>query len=108
GRVNEGVAKTGQTVTVMSSEGKNRSGKITKLFTFQGLKRSEVPEVSAGDIVAIAGIADVFVGETLAGSPDVEPLPAIRVDPPSLAMDFMVNDSPFAGREGKYVTSRHI
>lgn len=108
GRVHEGVAKTGQTVIVMGNDGKKRSGKFTKLFTFHGIKRQEVSEISAGDIVAVAGIADVFVGETIAGNSEVEALPAIKVDPPSLAMDFMVNDSPFAGREGKFVTGRHI
>ncbi len=108
GRVHQGVAKVGQSVTVLTPEGKARSGKITKLFTFQGPRRIEADQASAGDIVSVAGLADVFVGETIAGSADVEPLPAIKVDPPSLAMDFMVNDSPFAGREGKFVTSRHV
>jgi GTP-binding protein len=108
GRVREGKMRVNQQVSVLTPEGKKRSGKISKLFTFKGLKRIEVPEVSAGDIVAIAGIADIFVGETIASSPDAEPLEAIRVDPPSLAMYFMVNDSPFAGREGKFVTSRQI
>lgn len=108
GRVQEGVAKVNQNVTVIGSDGKKRSGKITKIFTFKGIAHVEAVEASAGDIVAIAGIADVFVGETLAGSAEVEALPGIKVDPPSLAMDFMVNDSPFAGREGKFVTGRHI
>ncbi len=108
GRVAEGTVKVNQSVTVLTPEGVKRSGKISKLFTFKGMDKVEVPEVAAGDIVAIAGIADIFVGETIASSPDVEPLPAIKVDPPSLAMYFMVNDSPFAGQEGKYVTSRQI
>ena len=108
GRVHEGKLKTNQSVTILTPEGQKRSGKVTKLFTFQGLQRVEVQEVSAGDIVAIAGIADIFVGQTITTDENVEPLPAIRVDPPSLAMYFIVNDSPFAGREGKLVTSRHI
>lgn len=108
GRVHEGTMKVNQQVSILTPEGKKRSGKISKLFTFQGMKRVEVQEVFAGDLVAIAGMSDIFVGETIASSPDTEPLPAIRVDPPSLAMYFMVNDSPFAGREGKYVTSRQI
>ncbi len=108
GRVHEGTMKVNQQVSILTPEGQKRSGKISKLFTFSGLKRVEVKEVSAGDIVAIAGISDIFVGETIASSPDSEPLSAIRVDPPSLAMYFMVNDSPFAGQEGKYVTSRQI
>lgn len=108
GRVHEGIMRVNQQVSILTPEGEKRSGKISKLFTFQGMKRVEVQEVFAGDIVAMAGMSDVFVGETITSSPDSEPLPAIRVDPPSLAMYFMVNDSPFAGREGKFVTSRQI
>ncbi|MCF7905983.1 translational GTPase TypA [Candidatus Gracilibacteria bacterium] len=108
GRVHEGKLKANQSVTILTPEGEKRTGKISKVFTFQGLKRIEAEEVVAGDIVAIAGLADVFVGETIATSPDATPLPAIKVDPPSLAMYFMVNDSPFAGKEGKFVTSRQI
>lgn len=108
GRVHEGTAKVNQSVTVLSPDGRKRTGKISKLFTFQGMRRIETPTVSAGDIVAIAGIADIFVGETIAGNDTVSALPAISVDPPSLAMYFMVNDSPFAGKEGKFVTSRQI
>ncbi len=108
GRVHEGKMKVNQQVSILTPEGKKRSGKISKLFTFQGLKRIEVAEVSAGDIVAIAGLPNIFVGETISSSPEAEPLSAIHVDPPSLAMYFLVNDSPFAGREGKFVTSRQI
>ncbi|MBI5414878.1 translational GTPase TypA [Candidatus Peregrinibacteria bacterium] len=108
GRVHEGMLSTNQAVVVLSPDGKKRNGRATKIFTFQGLKRIEVSEVSAGDVVAIAGIADIYVGETIAGNDTIKPLPAIRVDPPSLAMYFMVNDSPFAGTEGKFVTSRQI
>jgi len=108
GRVHEGSLKVNQQVSILTPEGEKRSGKIAKLFTFKGLHKVPVEEVFAGDIVAVAGISDIFVGETIASSADVEPLPAIRVDPPSLAMYFMVNDSPFAGREGKFVTSRQI
>ncbi len=108
GRVEEGTVKVNQSVSVLTPEGQARSGKISKLFTFKGMTKVEVPTVSAGDIVAIAGISDVFVGETITDDKEVEPLPAIKVDPPSLAMYFMVNDSPFAGREGKFVTSRQI
>lgn len=108
GRVHEGTAKINQSVTVLTPEGEKRNGKISKLFTFSGMQRVETDTVSAGDLVAIAGIDDIFVGETIAGAADVEPLEAIRVDPPSLAMFFMVNDSPFAGQEGKFVTSRQI
>lgn len=108
GRVHEGTAKVNQSVTVLSPDGRKRTGKISKLFTFQGMRRIETQTVSAGDIVAIAGISDIFVGETIAGNDTVSALPAISVDPPSLAMYFMVNDSPFAGKEGKFVTSRQI
>ena len=108
GRVYEGKVKTGQSVSIIDSEGKKRTGKLTKIFTFQGLAKKEVEEVYAGDIVALAGIPDVYVGETITNNPEAEPLPAIRVDPPALAMEFMVNTSPFAGREGTFVTSRHL
>ena len=108
GRVFEGKIKAGQMVTILNSDGEKRSARLSKVFTFQGLKKVEVEEVEAGDIVAIAGISDIYVGETITDNPDVEPLPAIRVDPPALAMDFMVNTSPFAGREGKMLTSRNI
>lgn len=108
GRVHEGTLKTNQSVTVFTPEGVKRSGKVSKLFTFQGLNRVEVDTAEAGDIVAIAGIDDIYVGETIASDDSAEPLPAIKVDPPALAMNFMVNDSPFAGQEGKMVTSRQI
>lgn len=108
GRVKEGSLKVNQTVKILTPEGQTRSGKVSKLFTFKGLTRTEVKEVFAGDIVAVAGIADIYVGETIASVEVTEPLPAIKVDPPTLAMYFMVNDSPFAGTEGKFVTSRQI
>jgi len=108
GRVYEGKVKEGQMVTILNADGEKRSARLSKVFTFQGLKRVEVSEVEAGDIVAIAGIPDIYVGETITTNPESEPLPAIRVDPPALAMDFMVNNSPFAGREGKLLTSRNI
>ncbi|MBT3348894.1 translational GTPase TypA [bacterium] len=108
GRVHEGTLKINQMVTILSPTGEKRSGKISKLFTFRGMQHIPVESVSAGDIVVVAGLSDIFVGETIASSAEVEPLPAIRVDPPSLAMNFMVNDSPFAGNEGKFVTSRQI
>lgn len=108
GRVQEGKIKVNANISVLTPTGEKRSGKIAKLFTFQGMNRVPVEEVSAGDIVAIAGISDIYVGETIAGNSDVEPLPAIKVDPPSLSMNFMVNNSPFAGKEGKFVTSRQI
>jgi GTP-binding protein len=108
GRVYEGTVKPNQTVTILTPEGEKRSGKITKLFTFSGMERVEAESADAGDIVAIAGLADIYVGETITTNENAEPLAAIKVDPPALAIEFMVNDSPLAGREGKYVTSRHI
>ncbi len=108
GRVYEGTVKVNENVTVLDAEGKKRKGKISQIFTFQGMERVEATEAVAGDIVALAGIADIYVGETITTNEDAEPLPAIQVDPPALAIEFMVNDSPFAGREGDYVTSRHI
>ncbi len=108
GRVYDGVIKAGQSVYVKKSDGETRTGKITKLFVFQGVERIEVPEAQAGDIAMIAGLSDIYIGETVVASPDTEPLPAIAVDEPTIALTFLVNNSPFAGREGKYVTSRQI
>ncbi|QQR83979.1 translational GTPase TypA [Candidatus Peregrinibacteria bacterium] len=108
GRVYEGTLKPNQSVTIIKPDGSKRSGRVTKIFTYDGMQRIEASEAIAGDIVAIAGIPDIYVGETITTNAAIEPLPAIKVDPPALAIDFMVNDSPFAGREGKMVTSRHI
>lgn len=108
GRVFSGQAKSGQEVYITDATGQVRHAKLGKVFTFHGLQRQEVPEIAAGDIVAVAGIPDLYVGETICNRPDLPPLPAIQVDPPALAMDFSVNNSPFAGREGEYLTSRHI
>lgn len=84
-----------------------RTGKITKIFTTLGLQRVEVQEAKCGDIVTIAGIPNIFVGETI-GVGEVEPLPSISIDEPTLRMEFLVNDSPFAGKEGKYMTTRNL
>jgi len=108
GRVYEGTVKANQNVTIINSENERRTGKITKLFTFEGMDRVEATEAVAGDIVGIAGLPDIYVGETITTDAQAEALPAIKVDPPALAIEFMVNDSPFAGQEGKMVTSRHI
>ncbi len=108
GRVYDGRMKGNMPVVVMDANGAPRIAKTTKVYTFEGLERVEAKEVFAGDIVAIAGIPDIYVGETITDSDTVEPLPAIRVDPPTLAMSFLINNSPFSGREGKYVTSRHL
>lgn len=108
GRVFEGVAKVGDNVFVKSEGKETRRAKITKIFKYQGMKRMEAQEASAGDILIVAGIPDIYVGETITTSEAVEPLPAIRIDPPTVTMTFLVNDSPFAGKEGKLVTTRHI
>jgi GTP-binding protein len=108
GRVFEGIVKNGQNVVIRKPDGETRNGKITKLFTFEGTQKKEVDTAVAGDIVMIAGIADIFIGETIATDGTVEPLPAITIDEPTIVLDFLVNNSPFAGREGKFVTTRQI
>ena len=107
-RVYEGVLKTGDMVFVKKPDGETRSGKITKMYTFSGLQKVEASEVSAGDIAMIAGLPDIFIGETITTDTASEPLPAIAIDPPTITLNFLVNNSPFAGREGKFVTSRQI
>ncbi|KKP36674.1 MAG: GTP-binding protein lepA [Candidatus Peregrinibacteria bacterium GW2011_GWA2_33_10] len=108
GRVYEGEISANKNVVIIGNNGEKRTGKLSKVFTYEGMDRVETDNISAGDIVAIAGIPNIYVGETIASDENSEPLPAIKVDPPSIAIEFLVNDSPFAGREGKYVTGRHI
>ncbi|MEK3788217.1 MULTISPECIES: translational GTPase TypA [Paenibacillus] len=108
GRVNRGVIRQGQPVAVMMRDGSKKSARIEKLFGFQGLKRIETEEAGAGDIVAIAGIKDINIGETIADPNQPEALPVLKIDEPTLQMTFLVNNSPFAGREGKWVTSRKL
>jgi GTP-binding protein len=107
-RVYEGVLKTGQTVFVKKPTGEMRTGKITKMFTFKGLQKIDAEEIRAGDIAMIAGLPDIFIGETITTDESATPLPAIAIDEPTITLQFLVNNSPFAGREGKYVTSRQI
>lgn len=107
GRVYEGTAKVGQTVTILANDGTKRTGKIAKIYTTLGLQRIESPQASCGDIITIAGIPTIFVGETV-WTGDIEPLPSISIDEPTLRMEFLVNDSPFAGKEGKYMTTRNL
>jgi GTP-binding protein len=108
GRVYSGQIKPNQEVTVIKPDGEKRKKRITKIFKFAGMQKVETDIASAGDIVAIAGIDDIFVSETITDNENAEPLEAIKVDPPALAIEFMVNSSPLAGKEGKFVTSRHI
>ena len=107
-RIYEGVLKLNESVVVKKPSGEARSGKITKIFTFKGLQKIESTSAHAGDIALIAGLPDIDIGETITTSPDASPLPAIAVDEPTIALNFLVNNSPLAGREGKFVTSRQI
>ncbi|AHV98407.1 translational GTPase TypA [Paenibacillus sp. 7124] len=108
GRVNRGIIRQGQAITVIQRDGKHKSARIEKLFGFQGLKRVETEEAGAGDIVAIAGIKDINIGETIADPANPEALPVLKIDEPTMQMTFLVNNSPFAGKEGKWVTSRKL
>lgn len=107
-RVYEGAIKNGQNLFVLHEGQVAKKGRVTKLFTFKGIERVESDAAYAGDIVIVAGFTDINIGETLTDSESAEPLPAIAVDQPTIALDFVVNNSPFAGREGKFVTSRQI
>lgn len=108
GRVYEGIIPDGARVFIRKPDGTTRQGQITKLKTFHGTAKQEVAQAEAGDIVMLAGIADIEVGETICQNAEQEPLPAITIDPPTLSINLLVNDSPFAGREGKFVTTRQI
>ncbi len=108
GRIIAGTISGGQQLTVIGQGDTRTSGRVMRLYGFEGLKRIEIEKASSGDIVAVAGMSDVAIGDTLADSEETEALPRIDVDPPTLRMTFMVNNSPFSGREGKYVTSRQI
>ena len=107
-RVYDGTIKTGQTVFEKKIDGSVNSGRVTKLFTFEGKKRVEIQQASAGDIVTIAGFPQIFIGETITDKAETPALPAIKIDEPTISLNFLVNSSPFAGREGKFVTGRQI
>lgn len=106
-RIYSGKIISGTTVFVKGEQA-TRKGKITKLFSFEGVERKEVDSATSGDIVLLAGIPDIYIGETICEDETVEPLPHIAIDEPTLSLNFLVNDSPFAGKEGKFVTSRQI
>lgn len=108
GRVVRGSIKVGQQVVVLKEDGTEKSFRVSKLFGFIGLKRIEIQEAVSGDIVALAGMEDLNVGETVCPADHPDPLPWLRIDEPTLQMTFVVNNSPFAGKEGKYITSRRI
>ena len=108
GKVNRGKITSGQQVVVCHKENRFTTAKISRLYQYEGLKRVECAEGVMGDIVAINGIEEMNIGETICSPDCVEPLPFVNIDEPTISMMFMVNNSPFAGKEGKYVTSRHI
>ena len=108
GRIKQGTIKTNSQVIVVDREGHERKGRMLKIFGFKGLERIEVPEAQAGDIIAFCGIDGLNISDTLCDPASVEALPALMVDEPTVTMTFQVNNSPFAGREGKFVTSRQI
>jgi GTP-binding protein len=107
-RVFNGTLRTGQEVGISKLDGSLEKVKITKLFTFDGLKRVDVTETNLGDIVAVAGVTGITIGETITSADTPAPLPNVAIDEPTIAMQFTVNTSPFSGREGQYVTSRHL
>jgi len=107
-RIYEGTVRPNQNVFIKKPDGTTRTGRTTKVFTFKGLERVETAEASAGDIVLISGLPDIYIGETVTTDENAVPLPAIAVDEPTIVLNFLINNSPFAGREGKYVTSRQI
>ena len=107
-RVYDGSIKDSQNVFVKKINGTTSTGKITKMFTFEGKKRVETKEAFAGDIVMVAGIPDIYIGETLTAKEETPALPAIKIDEPTISLNFLVNNSPFAGKEGKFVTGRQI
>ena len=108
GKIQRGSIKTNMPVAVCKADGKIERGKATKLYMFEGLSKAVVDEAGAGDVVAISGITDINIGETLCDPEDPEALPFVKIDDPVLSMTFSVNDSPFAGQDGKFVTSRHL
>ncbi len=108
GRIYQGTLKTGSSVFIKKPTGETRTGKIVKMFSFKGLKREETDSASSGDIVLIAGLPDIYIGETITNDESMNPLPAIAIDEPTIVLNFYPNSSPFAGKEGKFVTTRQI
>ncbi len=108
GRIKRGKLRTNTQVTVIDRHGKKRNARVLQVLSYLGLERTEVPEASAGDIIAFTGVDDLHISDTLCDPANVEGLPALTVDEPTVSMTFVVNSSPFAGREGKYITSRQI
>jgi GTP-binding protein len=108
GRIHKGVLRNGDNMILITKEGKRIEAKITKLYSFESIKRVEADELSSGDIGGIAGLEDVDIGDTITSPKNAEPLPFVAIDEPTITMNFMVNNSPFAGLDGKYVTTRNI
>ena len=108
GRLERGIIKSGMNVVVCKQEDKTINGKIAKVYTHQGLDKVEVEEAKAGDIIEIAGISDISIGDTICDPANPEKIPFVDIDEPTVSMTFSVNDGPFAGREGEFVTSRHL
>ena len=108
GRIFRGTIKDGAPMRVVHKDGRVEDARIAKIYTFEGLKRNEVAEASAGEIIALAGMEDVDIGETICDPADVTPLPFVDIEEPTISMNFIVNNSPFAGKEGKYVTTRNL
>lgn len=108
GRITNGRLKIGDNIVLLSKDGGKTNAKVTRLYCFENIKRVEAEEISAGDIGAIAGLEDVDIGDTIADPKNPEPLPFVAIDEPTITMNFIVNNSPFAGTEGKYVTTRNI
>ncbi|MBQ7654198.1 MAG: translational GTPase TypA [Clostridia bacterium] len=108
GRVERGRVKKNQQVALCNADGKNELVKVSRLYQFEGLRRVEVEEAAAGDLICVSGIEDINIGETACDPEHIEVLPFVKIDEPTISMNFIVNDSPFAGREGKFVTSRNL
>ena len=107
-RIYEGIIRIGELVYIKTAQGATRQGKVTQLFTFKGIERVKAEEVASGDIVLIAGLPDIFIGETISSEATFNALPSIAVDEPTIALNFFVNNSPFGGREGRFITSRQL
>lgn len=108
GKIDRGSLASGQTVTVCHADGSTRNAKCGKIYMYDGLKRIEAMQAGVGDVILISGLGDIGIGETLCDTACLEPLPVISVDEPTISMNFLVNNSPFAGQEGEFVTSRHL
>ena len=108
GRIVSGHVSVGEPIVCMHRDGRRETGNVTRLFTHAGLEQVEIKHASAGDIIGVAGFEEVYIGETLSSDPETAPLEFVDIDPPTIRMRILVNDSPFAGREGKFVTARHV